>query len=118
MRTPDGRNLTNGLHETLGRSIVGGTFESGFPTEAELSRLYGLSRSVTREASPLAKRLRPVIGSSAIAPISLHVRALPVARGLRTSHATDHRTASFIPQPPHSLSPCPRAPTPRRAHVA
>jgi DNA-binding FadR family transcriptional regulator len=68
MRTPDGRNLTNGLHETLGRSIVGGGFEHGFPTEAELSRTYGLSRSVTREAVKMltAKGLlsaRPKIGT-------------------------------------------------------
>ena len=68
MRTPDGLNLTNGLCETLGRSIVGGTFEDGFPTEAELSRLYGLSRSVTREAVKMltAKGLlsaRPKVGT-------------------------------------------------------
>ncbi len=68
MRTPDGLNLTNGLHETLGRSIVGGAFEDGFPTEAELSRLYGLSRSVTREAVKMltAKGLlsaRPKVGT-------------------------------------------------------
>jgi DNA-binding FadR family transcriptional regulator len=68
MRTPDGLNLTNGLCETLGRSIVGGTFEGGFPTEAELSRLYGLSRSVTREAVKMltAKGLlsaRPKVGT-------------------------------------------------------
>ena len=68
MRTPDGRNLTNGLHETLGRSIVGGAFEDGFPTEAELSRIYGLSRSVTREAVKMltAKGLlsaRPKVGT-------------------------------------------------------
>ena len=70
MRTPDGLNLTNGLCETLGRSIVGGAFEAGFPTEAELSRLYGLSRSVTREAVKMltAKGLlsaRPKIGTVA-----------------------------------------------------
>jgi len=68
MRTPDGRNLTNGLHEMLGRSIVGGGFEDGFPTEAELSRMYGLSRSVTREAVKMltAKGLlsaRPKVGT-------------------------------------------------------
>ena len=68
MRTPDGRNLTNGRHETLGRSIVGGAFEDGFPTEAELSRIYGLSRSVTREAVKMltAKGLlsaRPKVGT-------------------------------------------------------
>lgn len=50
MRTTDGRNLTYGLCETLGRAIVSGGFEDGFPTEAELSRTHGLSRTVTREA--------------------------------------------------------------------
>ena len=68
MRTPDGRNLTNGLQETVGRSIVGGAFVDGFPTEAELSRIYGLSRSVTREAVKMltAKGLlsaRPKVGT-------------------------------------------------------
>ena len=68
MRTADGRNLTYDLWETLGRSIVGGAFEDGFPTEAELSRRYGLSRSVTREAVKMlaAKGLvsaRPKIGT-------------------------------------------------------
>jgi DNA-binding FadR family transcriptional regulator len=68
MRTPDGRNLTNGLRETLGRAIVGGAFEAGFPTEAELSRQHGLSRSVTREAVKMltAKGLlsaRPKVGT-------------------------------------------------------
>jgi DNA-binding FadR family transcriptional regulator len=68
MRTADGRNLTYDLWETLGRSIVGGAFENGFPTEAELSRRHGLSRSVTREAVKMlaAKGLvsaRPKIGT-------------------------------------------------------
>jgi DNA-binding FadR family transcriptional regulator len=68
MRTADGRNLTYDLWETLGRSIVGGAFETGFPTEAELSRRHGLSRSVTREAVKMlaAKGLvsaRPKVGT-------------------------------------------------------
>jgi DNA-binding FadR family transcriptional regulator len=68
MRTVDGRNLTYDLWETLGRAIVGGAFEDGFPTEAELSRRHGLSRSVTREAVKMlaAKGLvsaRPKIGT-------------------------------------------------------
>lgn len=46
-----GRNLTYGLLDTLGRAIVTGQFEhSAFPTEAELAKHYGVSRSVTREA--------------------------------------------------------------------
>lgn len=46
-----GRNLTYGLLDTLGRAIVTGRYESEpFPTEAELARQHGVSRSVTREA--------------------------------------------------------------------
>lgn len=46
-----GRNLTYGLLDNLGRAIVTGRFESeGFPTEAELAKRHGVSRSVTREA--------------------------------------------------------------------
>jgi DNA-binding FadR family transcriptional regulator len=46
-----GRNLTYGLLDSLGRAIVGGRFERlGFPTEGELARQHGVSRSVTREA--------------------------------------------------------------------
>jgi DNA-binding FadR family transcriptional regulator len=49
---PDlGRNLTYGLLDALGRAIVTGRYDSApFPTEAELARLHGVSRSVTREA--------------------------------------------------------------------
>jgi len=46
-----GRNLTHGLLDALGRAIVTGQFDDGsFPTEAELAKLHGVSRSVTREA--------------------------------------------------------------------
>jgi DNA-binding FadR family transcriptional regulator len=45
------RNLTYGLVESLGRSIVCGKFDSrSFPTEGELASQHGTSRSVTREA--------------------------------------------------------------------
>ena len=49
---PDlGRNLTLGLLDTLGRAIVTGRYETrAFPTEAELAKAHGVSRSVTREA--------------------------------------------------------------------
>jgi DNA-binding FadR family transcriptional regulator len=68
MRTPAGRNLTFDFQERLGRAIVGGAYEEGFPTEAELSRVHGLSRSVTREAVKMlsAKGLlsaRPRVGT-------------------------------------------------------
>jgi DNA-binding FadR family transcriptional regulator len=46
-----GRNLTYGLLDRLGRAIVTGQYESQpFPTEAELTKQHGVSRSVTREA--------------------------------------------------------------------
>lgn len=68
MRTAEGSNLTFDLKEALGRAIVGGAFENGFPTEAELAQTHGLSRSVTREAIKMlaAKGLlsaRPKIGT-------------------------------------------------------
>lgn len=50
-RTDLGRNLTYGLLNAIGRSIVIGDYEGRpFPTEAELARQHGVSRSVTREA--------------------------------------------------------------------
>jgi DNA-binding FadR family transcriptional regulator len=50
-RTDLGRNLTYGLLNAIGRAIVIGDYEGRpFPTEAELARLHGVSRSVTREA--------------------------------------------------------------------
>jgi DNA-binding FadR family transcriptional regulator len=46
-----GRNLTHGLLDALGRAIVTGRYDHGpFPTEAELAKQHGVSRSVTREA--------------------------------------------------------------------
>lgn len=46
-----GRNLTYGLLDRLGRAIVTGHYErQPFPTEAELTKQHGVSRSVTREA--------------------------------------------------------------------
>lgn len=48
---PRHRNLTYGLVESLGQLIVTGEFDvRPFPTEGELSRQHGTSRSVTREA--------------------------------------------------------------------
>lgn len=64
-----GRNLTYGLLETLGRAIVTGQYDrAAFPTEAELARQYGVSRSVTRESVKMltAKGLlsaRPRLGT-------------------------------------------------------
>src|SRR3546814_12707245 len=56
-----GRNLTYGLLDNLGRAIVTGQFDDeAFPTEAELTKRHGVSRSVMREAVQMltAKRLR------------------------------------------------------------
>lgn len=51
VRTQLGRNLTYGMLDALGRSIVIGSYEKRvFPTEAELAKQHGVSRSVTREA--------------------------------------------------------------------
>lgn len=45
------RTLTGQLLESLGQAIVGGAFDDrGIPTEAEISKHYGVSRSSTREA--------------------------------------------------------------------
>ena len=46
-----GRNLTYGMLDAIGRAIVVGEYEGAtFPTEAELAKQHGVSRSVTREA--------------------------------------------------------------------
>ncbi|OHT20634.1 FadR/GntR family transcriptional regulator [Edaphosphingomonas haloaromaticamans] len=46
-----GRNLTYGLLDSIGRAVVTGHYENeAFPTEAELAKQHGVSRSVTREA--------------------------------------------------------------------
>lgn len=46
-----GRNLTYGMLDSLGRAIVTGHYEhEAFPTEAELAKQHGVSRSVTRES--------------------------------------------------------------------
>ncbi len=51
VRTGLGRNLTYGMLDTLGRAIVHGRYEDrSFPTEGELAKQHGVSRSVTREA--------------------------------------------------------------------
>ena len=45
------RNLTRGMVDTLGKAIVtGGYKDRPFPTEADISKEHGVSRSVTREA--------------------------------------------------------------------
>ena len=70
LRVSGDRNLTYGLVESLGRSIVAGRYDSkSFPTEGELASQHGTSRSVTREAVKMltAKgllRARPRQGTS------------------------------------------------------
>lgn len=52
MRNNLGRNFTFGIVQQLGQEIVTGTYgaDNPFPTEAELCRRLGASRSVLREA--------------------------------------------------------------------
>lgn len=51
VRTSLGRNLTWGMLDQLGKAIVTGVYDAKpFPTEADLSKQHGVSRSVTREA--------------------------------------------------------------------
>lgn len=65
-----GRNLTREMLDAVGRDVVTGAYDDApFPTEAELGRRYGVSRSVTREAMKMlaAKGLltaRPRQGTS------------------------------------------------------
>jgi DNA-binding FadR family transcriptional regulator len=50
-RSDLGRNLTHSMLDTLGKAIVTGRYEARpFPTEAEIAKAHGVSRSVTREA--------------------------------------------------------------------
>lgn len=64
-----GRTLTLNLVDAVGRAIVRGEYERRpFPTEADLSKEHGISRSITREAIKMitAKGLlgaRPKIGT-------------------------------------------------------
>jgi DNA-binding FadR family transcriptional regulator len=66
------RNLTHGMLDTLGKAIVTGRYDQKpFPTEAEIAKSYGVSRSVTREAVKMltAKgliRARPRYGISVL----------------------------------------------------
>src|SRR3546814_19342972 len=49
-----GRNLTYGMLDAIGRAIVVGDYAgSTFPTEAELAKQHGVSRSVPREAGKM-----------------------------------------------------------------
>ncbi|MGX7952905.1 FadR/GntR family transcriptional regulator [Tsuneonella sp. HG249] len=51
MSSRDGRNLTYGMLDRIGRAIVTGAYDSTpFPTEASLATEFGVSRSVVREA--------------------------------------------------------------------
>ena len=83
-----GRNLTYGLLDSLGRAIVTGRFnDSQFPTEAELAKQHGVSRSVTREAVKMltAKGLltaRPRKGTTVQPPSSWNLFDPDVLRWL------------------------------------
>ena len=83
-----GRNLTYGLLDALGRMIVTGAYEGRrFPTEAELAKEHGVSRSVTREAVKMltAKGLltaRPRTGTIVQPPSSWNLFDADVLRWL------------------------------------
>lgn len=91
---PLGRNLTYGLLDSVGRSIVTGRYEDeGFPTEAELARQHGVSRSVTREAMKMltAKGLltaRPRQGTSVLPASQWNLFDTDVLRWLLERQAT------------------------------
>src|SRR3981081_2679046 len=54
MRAPRDHNLTYSLVESLGQAIVMGEYErEHFPTEADLTKHFGTSRSVTRAAGKM-----------------------------------------------------------------
>jgi DNA-binding FadR family transcriptional regulator len=84
----DGRNLTFGLLEDLGRAIVTGQYdETRFPTEDELTVRYSVSRTVTREAVKMltAKGLltaRPRAGTTVQPPSAWSVFDPDVLRWL------------------------------------
>lgn len=69
MPAAPGHSLAFTFSEALGRAIVSGRFEAdGFPTEAELARRFGASRSIMREVVKMlaAKGLlgsRPRVGT-------------------------------------------------------
>ena len=65
---------------------TGGSRDTG-ASEVQMCRNMSAGLLSTRDASPDRNRLRPLIGSIAIAPISFIVRDLPEARGSRTSQA-------------------------------
>jgi DNA-binding FadR family transcriptional regulator len=83
-----GRNLTYGMLDQLGKTIVTGGFDAkAFPTEAELSIQHGVSRSVTREAVKMltAKGLvvaRPRAGTIVQPPASWNLFDPDVLRWL------------------------------------
>ncbi len=83
-----GRNLTYGMLDAIGRAIVVGDYEGAtVPTEAELAKQHGVSRSVTREAVKMltAKGLlsaRPRQGTTVQPTTSWNLFDTDVLRGL------------------------------------
>lgn len=81
-------NLTNAMLDTLGKAIVTGRYDARrFPTEAEISKAHGVSRSVTREAVKMltAKGLvsaRPRQGTTVQPPSSWNLFDADVLRWL------------------------------------
>lgn len=83
-----GRNLTYGMLDALGKAILTGHYDDApFPTESDLAKQYGVSRSVTREAVKMltAKGLltaRPRKGTSVQPQVSWNLFDPDVLRWL------------------------------------
>lgn len=83
-----GRNLTYAMLDALGKAILTGRYDNApFPTEMDLAKQYGVSRSVTREAVKMltAKGLltaRPRKGTSVQPQVSWNLFDPDVLRWL------------------------------------
>jgi DNA-binding FadR family transcriptional regulator len=56
------KNLTFQCLEIVGRAIVSGEYEQGFPTEGELAKRLGASRTITREVVKMLTTKRLLTG--------------------------------------------------------
>lgn len=48
-----GRTLTFSMLDAIGRAVVRGSYKTAFPSECDLAKRYGVSLSVTREATKM-----------------------------------------------------------------
>jgi DNA-binding FadR family transcriptional regulator len=97
-----GQSLTFTLLEALGRAVVSGRFDAGcFPTEAELTRRFGASRSIVREVVKMltAKGLlsaRPRLGTVVGPMSSWHLLDPDVLRWLLDRQASPELLRDFV----------------------